>query len=349
MTNPILSICLPTYNRSALLEQAITALLPGIFEHGAAVELVISDNASTDNTKLMLERLAQFSNVKVCFNKVNLGAAKNFDIVVQQAKGEFCWIVGDDDLVCPGGIATILKVLRTHPEIHFAFVNAYIHTTGGHTGDAEKQILDLATPELPVQCEDRTNRLLRSWNELIDPRISGVYLGSMMMCIFRRDAWLKGRIGVEFGEPFCSTLASVYPQAMIFGKEMEGRPAFYVGEPCIIARWGTQEWKDYLSIICAFWLHELLDFYQEHGVEVWRISKCRKTLLRVSGPAALKLLFNPNLPCRKLFSFRRYVVRFAKFYDFWLGLFVVPVYAWIQSCSKKARRLFLWSGFPRRS
>jgi glycosyltransferase involved in cell wall biosynthesis len=337
MPKPVLSICLPTFNRVSLLEKAIAAVLPGIAEHGPAVELVISDNGSTDGSRDFLNRIAPCANVCIYYNNSNIGAARNFDLAVQRANGEFCWIVGDDDLMCPGGIGKVLSALREHPEIDFAFVNAFLDITQEDTYNCGKRRVDVTTPDLPLQCKDRADRLLHSWNELLDPRISGVYLGSMMMCVFRREAWLKGRQGLQFGEPFCSTLPSIYPHCIIFAKTMVGRPAYYIGEPCIVAQWGAQEWKDYLPVICAFWLHQLLDYYQEQGVEPWRISKCRKTLLRGSGRFALTLLFNPKLPCRNLFSFWHYLIRFSSHIDLWIGLFVYPVYVLIVS-KIKARR-----------
>lgn len=330
MPKPILSICLPTFNRAFALEKAIAAVLAEIGDYGPAAELVVSDNASTDATRDLLHRITDHANVRIYLNDTNVGAPRNFDLAVQRANGEFCWIVGDDDLICPGGISKVLTVLREHPGIHFAFVNAFLDVVSDHGHGCTKRSVDVTRSSLPVQCKDREDRFLHSWNELIDPRISGVYLGSMMMCVFRRAAWLRGRDGLQFGEPFCSSLPSVYPQCVIFAKTMVGHAAFYIGEPCIIARWGSQEWKDYVPVICAFWLHELLDYYQEHGVEAWRITRCRKVLLRTSGPAALKLLLHPGLPCRKHFSFLKYVLRFAFYKDCWLGLFIVPFHVRLQ-------------------
>ena len=93
MSKPILSICLPTFNRVAFLKEAIAAVLPGIAEHGPAVELVISDNDSTDGSKDFLHQFAHCANVSVYYNDTNVGAAKNFDLVVQRANGDTvdCW------------------------------------------------------------------------------------------------------------------------------------------------------------------------------------------------------------------------------------------------------------------
>ncbi len=341
MACPLLSICLPTYNRARLLEKALAALRPEISQQGSVVELVVSDNASTDATRLVLERIAGVANVKVYCNRENVGAARNFDLAVQRANGDFCWIVGDDDLVCVGSAARIVNVLRNYPQVDFAFINAYLDCSDQGEERGDNVAINRPTGEFPVNCADRQSRLLSSWNELIDPRISPVFLGSMMMCVFRRTAWLKGRAGVQFGEPFCSSLSSVYPQGVIFGKEMVGRPAFYVGEPCIIARCKGQEWESYLPVIWAVYLHELLDYYQRQGVEAWRISACRKSLLRVSGPAALQLLFNRKLPGRQCFSLLQYVIRFAQYFDFWVGLCVMPLY-------KRIHRLFMEGKTPRK-
>src|SRR6266404_5120117 len=92
---PLISIGLPTYNRAAHLRQAIESVLAQDYSH---LELVISDNASTDETQSMCEEFsAQDSRVKYIRQLSNRGAGPNFLEVLQQARGEFFMWLGDDD------------------------------------------------------------------------------------------------------------------------------------------------------------------------------------------------------------------------------------------------------------
>ena len=60
VVKPLLSICIPTYNRAELLRSALLSLVPQVKESGGEVELVVSDNCSTDDTRRVVEWARQF-------------------------------------------------------------------------------------------------------------------------------------------------------------------------------------------------------------------------------------------------------------------------------------------------
>lgn len=113
MDNLLLSLCIPTYNRVSYLRELLPALLAevdSVNQGGQRVELLISDNASTDGTEAYLKGL-QCRGLKVSRNAANIGGDRNFLVCVERAQGEYVWLVGDDDCLEAGAVGRVLSVL----------------------------------------------------------------------------------------------------------------------------------------------------------------------------------------------------------------------------------------------
>jgi len=322
---PLLTIGIPTYNRAHYLEAAIRGVIPQLESFPGEVELVVSDNCSTDDTQNIASRFANCVYFRYYRNQINLGMAANFALCAEKARGTFLWLIGDDDLVREDAVSRVLGVLRSRPYVDFVFINASTRPSEDRakhgSGAAANHFPELS----PAVSEDWSERDLEKWDELIDPDVNCVFLGSLMVCIIRRELWMKGSEGIDFSQPFGSSLSSVYPHSVIFAKTLVGRRAFYLGYPCLIAFWGHQEWKGYLPIISAFWLHRLLDLYAEKGVEMWRINKCRRRLLMDCGGAIIPITMNATLPGHDLFSVRDYVKKYWFYKELWIGTLIMPV------------------------
>jgi abequosyltransferase len=106
---PVLTIAVPTYNRSANLELLLRGLAPDLAnEH--RVELLISDNCSPDDTPALVERFVQNGlRCRYIRNEKNIGPDLNFLQCYSLAAGEYVWVFGDDDVLLPGSVATILR------------------------------------------------------------------------------------------------------------------------------------------------------------------------------------------------------------------------------------------------
>lgn len=123
MSTPLLSICIPTYNREVYLKDCLESLKSSWIPD---VEIVVSDNASTDGTITMLEGYAHQLPLRWQRQPTNLGADRNFVAVVSMARGRYCWLLGSDDCITEGALAQIMARLRQHdPDIfHFGYVQA---------------------------------------------------------------------------------------------------------------------------------------------------------------------------------------------------------------------------------
>ena len=111
---PLVTIGLPVYNGDRFLGAALDAILAQTFSD---MEVLISDNASTDGTRAICEAYAaRDPRVRYQRNTGNLGAARNYTSLVDRATGEFFKWAPHDDLITPTYVAQCVDVLCAHPE-----------------------------------------------------------------------------------------------------------------------------------------------------------------------------------------------------------------------------------------
>lgn len=106
---PLLTIAIPTYNRAWCLGELLPVLEDQLANE-SRVELIISDNASPDETpSLVQDFMARGLRVRYIRNGENIGPDGNFLQCFEQARGKYVWLFSDDDLIVPGGLAKILN------------------------------------------------------------------------------------------------------------------------------------------------------------------------------------------------------------------------------------------------
>ncbi len=118
MTGYKLSICIPTYNRAWFLEKCLQSFIEQIREAKLeeSVQIVISDNASIDNTEALVKSYQKkFDSICIVYhkNELNLGFDCNIKRIFDLAWGEFIWFFGDDDWVRPDAVAKVLGKIQS--------------------------------------------------------------------------------------------------------------------------------------------------------------------------------------------------------------------------------------------
>lgn len=117
MNQPLLTLAIPTYNRAELLDFCLTHAGPQVLHHREWVELLISDNGSTDGTKEVVARhQAAGIPIRALHNDSNIGPDANFAQCLEQARGQFMLLLGDDDVLLEGALDKLLPLL-SDPEI----------------------------------------------------------------------------------------------------------------------------------------------------------------------------------------------------------------------------------------
>lgn len=130
---PRLTIGLPVYNGAEFVGDAIESILAQTFKD---FELVISDNASTDNTEEVYGRYAE-KDVRIRYvrNENNVGAARNYNRLVEMSRAEYFKWAAHDDMLAPEYLEKCIEVLDRRPSVVVCHTETiYIDENGRECG-----------------------------------------------------------------------------------------------------------------------------------------------------------------------------------------------------------------------
>jgi glycosyltransferase involved in cell wall biosynthesis len=112
------SVCIPTFNQEQYIEKAVRSAFEQTLQ---PIEIIVSDDCSTDSTRSILQKLAQeIPVVKVVNQPQNLGIARNTDACLRMATGDFIIRLDSDDYLHPEYVEKLSQALTAHPEAAYA-------------------------------------------------------------------------------------------------------------------------------------------------------------------------------------------------------------------------------------
>jgi glycosyltransferase involved in cell wall biosynthesis len=118
-TTPRVSVGMPVYNGENFIEAALDSILNQTFKD---FELLISDNASTDRTEEICRSYSAKDNrIQYYRNETNLGAAYNFNHVVNLSSGTYFMWAAHDDMYAPDFLLKSVKILDQKPAVVLCF------------------------------------------------------------------------------------------------------------------------------------------------------------------------------------------------------------------------------------
>ena len=107
-TPPLLTVAFITYNRSKYLKRSLPRVLSQLGNDPLA-EILVSDNASTDDTRPFVEGLQKtYRNLRCHCNEKNVGAEGNLHRAIKASRGEYVLVAGDDDYFVEGALHALL-------------------------------------------------------------------------------------------------------------------------------------------------------------------------------------------------------------------------------------------------
>lgn len=111
---PLVSICIPTFNRAPYLKQSLDSIISQNEFQSGDVEIVISDNGSTDETEILAKYYSeQHSGISYYRNQVNLTDG-NFPMVMSRGSGVLRKLSNDTLMYRPGALAYICSMVRKY-------------------------------------------------------------------------------------------------------------------------------------------------------------------------------------------------------------------------------------------
>ena len=113
MSSPLVSICIPTYNREEYLKHALNSALEQTYSN---IEILISDNDSKDNT-ISLVKSFKDKRIRLIVQKKNIGMVPNWNACIKHAKGEYIKFIASDDLIDHDAVAQLVKPIHKDSSI----------------------------------------------------------------------------------------------------------------------------------------------------------------------------------------------------------------------------------------
>lgn len=213
-----LTICIATYNRAGFIGQTLDSIVCQLPHN---VELLIVDGASPDETMAAVcSRINLVPQARYIREDVNSGVDADYDKAVGYARGDYCWLMTDDDVLEPGAIERVLHALAQNPDL--VVVNA-------RTLDANlKHVLSERLIDIN---EDRVfqNDTPGVFALTVD------YLSFIGGVVVRRDLWLQRDRKRYYGSLFIHL-------GVLFQAPLDGRVEV-IAKPLISIRYGNAMWS----------------------------------------------------------------------------------------------------------
>lgn len=122
MIHPKVSILIPTYNNAHFLDETISSALNQTFRD---FELLIVDNASTDNTKDVVKKYLTDSRIKYFLNETNIGLVNNLNRCLTLASGDYIKYLLSDDKFAPTAVEKMVNAMEAHPTVSLVMAYKY--------------------------------------------------------------------------------------------------------------------------------------------------------------------------------------------------------------------------------
>ncbi len=131
---PLVSICIPTYNVDKTIAETLNSIINQTYKN---MEIIISENASTDNTLTILDKFHD-PRINIYKNNKTISAEKNWNKCIELAGGDYIAIFHADDLYMPEMVEKQVKAFLDNPSIGAVFTTAtYINEHGEKIGESK--------------------------------------------------------------------------------------------------------------------------------------------------------------------------------------------------------------------
>jgi abequosyltransferase len=226
----ILSICIATRNRGSFIGTTLESILTQATDE---VEIVVLDGASTDNTEeVVLRYQTRFPRVRYFRQDINLGIDRDFANAVDLARGDYCWLFCDDDLLKPGAVQAVLEAIKND----YALIIANSEVRSANLSKM-LQPRRLAIKDNKVYTPDQNGSLLSD---------VGDYLSFIGCVIIKRELWVLREKENYFGSYFIHV-------GIIFQQPLPGN-TLVIAEPLVTIRYGNASWlRKYFEIWMFKW------------------------------------------------------------------------------------------------
>lgn len=143
MEQPLVSVNVVSFNAEKFIIETLDSIYNQTYQN---IELIISDDASPDNTvelcrKWLEEHRSRFTRSELLTVEKNIGVTANCNRALETSHGEYWKIIGSDDLLLPECIAKCVAYMQVKPHVRFLFGKQISFTGPFSEGNFKKELL----------------------------------------------------------------------------------------------------------------------------------------------------------------------------------------------------------------
>ena len=317
----LISVCIPTYNRSKNLLDCLNSLL---LQTNKNFEICISDNGSKEDTEKLIEPYKEKLNIRFSRNKENLGAALNFLKVASMSKSDFIWFLGDDDLLVPDAIENLTNLINKNSQCDFFWINSS-HLDISYI---EKFDRPFDTKHLPKEMKTLSNLKVDKklmFFDLIKHKIAFDYLLGVFVCVFRRDGWEKNLDIIDYekikNKSAWSNFENTCFHIKIFCEAFKDSKSYFYSKPLSVNLHGVREWTSVYPIVEIVRIPEALDYYRSKGLNFFQYIYEKNYSLRNFFNYFIKIYLNKTDMVYKYINIKKHIIKNLIYPNAWFSIF----------------------------
>lgn len=262
MQKPLLSICIPTYNRPSTLSEALDSIITQLSSYSDIEVLVIDDGSDINTHAAVSGRQAKYPDqIRFLKNERNLGFDRNLLKCIEEAHGEYCWFMSDDDILEQGAIDVIMPILRERESKKFLLIN-YRKFDTKTKETLKERMISLNTDEKIGPFEKFFFKPT--------PNSYFTYLGRnliyMSISIFPREYW--ARYSTSCSKYIDTNFIHLFILSAMLAKE--NLTVTFINEPFVLYRTGDQRiWPNHIWVT---YHTKFLNFAKKLGLSYFKIT-----------------------------------------------------------------------------
>lgn len=304
MPNKLLSICIPTYQRKIELESLILSITSQPNVDWNEIEVIISDNHSTDGTKDFLQTLTDNPIFVIKLNEENIGMVPNWKQTIQLAKGEFIWLVGSDDLLVDNTLNDLLLTIKANKTLDLFFLNNFKWMP---SEDFKKTYKFHEISNIEKECENEISERVQTISSLIDRRVDA--FTAIYTLIMKQNHWRKALDLYNDEVHIFSNAINCFPHTFYIAKNLFHLPGYYYGKPVILASHNVG-WVEYEAIYITQYLPEIYKSWIANGAAKKIVREYKNILISWNHSELVPKLLNKKLKGYENFRFYKYLSNF---------------------------------------
>ncbi len=209
-----ISFYIPTYNRSACLQDTILSVVQQASFDARTMEIVVCDDNSTDDTAVIVWELQKkYPNIQYIRNTTNLWIDGNIRKAFTVCSWKYIWLMWDDDLIYPDKVAVVLDAIQAYPDAYIFQLN-YDHYDSTMTSCTKKNLLG---------CADKNTVYCTNLHTLYASTHYDIGTITYMWLVFRNDLEYINKIAIP---------TTYFPQSCIKSL-LHNKPMVLIGESII--------------------------------------------------------------------------------------------------------------------